>query len=209
MYTYIAVEGNIGAGKTTLATKFAQEFGAELILERFIENPFLEKFYQSPAEYAFPLELSFLMERFGQLKPYAATKHFPEKVYIGDYFFDKCLVFARKNLPEDQYILYQQLHNALATQLPKPEIILFLYNKVETLQKNIAQRGREFEQNIPDEYLSAIEESYAQYFETVKDKPVIIADITNCDFVQDESKYKALKAVLQQKWPGGKSFIKI
>jgi deoxyadenosine/deoxycytidine kinase len=187
----------------------AEEFGAELIHERFIENPFLEKFYQSPAEYAFPLELSFLMERFTQLKPYADPKHFSEKVYIGDYFFDKCLVFARKNLPEDQYILYKQLHNALATQLPEPEIIVFLYNRVEALQQNIALRGRSFEQNIPNEYLTSIEESYAQYFETVTDKPVLILDITESNFVKDEAKYSDIKNLLYQNWPLGTTFIKI
>lgn len=209
MYLYIAIEGNIGAGKTTLSTKLAEELNAELILERFIENPFLEKFYQSPAEYAFPLELSFLMERFAQLKPYAEQKYFSGKVYMGDYFFDKCLVFARKNLPEDQFSLYKQLHSALATQLPKPQIILFLHNNVKALQKNIAQRGRDFEQNIPDEYLSSIEESYMQYFETVKDIPVLIADVTEGDFVRDEAKYQKLKEILTQKWPLGTSFLKI
>src|SRR5688500_10518663 len=98
-YNYIAIEGNIGAGKTTLATKLAEELKAELILERFIENPFLEKFYQNPAEYAFPLELSFLMDRFAQLKNYAEPKHFSGNIYMADYFFDKCLVFAKQNLP--------------------------------------------------------------------------------------------------------------
>src|SRR5688572_19180385 len=137
-YNYIAIEGNIGAGKTTLATRLALEFNAELILERFIENPFLEKFYENPAENAFPLELSFLMDRFSQLRNYAEPKHFSGRPYMADYFFNKCLVFAKQNLPADQFELYSKLHEALIIQLPKPGIILFLYNKVENLQKNIA-----------------------------------------------------------------------
>lgn len=155
-YSYIAIEGNIGAGKTSFANMLARDLSTGLILETFSENVFLEKFYKDPEHYAFPVEMGFLKDRYVQIR-----KHFSHKqnnITVSDYAFDKCLVFASVNLPEAELKLFTELHHILAEQLPKPDIILYLHNQVADLQINITKRGRPYELDI-EEYYGFVESS--------------------------------------------------
>ena len=162
MYEFIAVEGNIGSGKTTLAKKMALDYNANLILESFARNPFLPKFYKDPNKYAFPLELFFMAERYQQLNKQNKDL-FSEKI-ISDYFFGKSQLFAKNNLTNDEFSLFNRLFNIMFSSLRKPDIVVYLYANIHRLQLNIKKRGREFEQSITDNYLKDIQSTYLDYF---------------------------------------------
>src|SRR5687767_6566069 len=152
-YSFITIEGNIGAGKTTLAHLLSKHYNARLILEEFADNPFLPKFYENPAQYAFPLELFFMAERYKQQKELLQQKDMFHSVTISDYLFTKCLLFAKVTLPTDEFRLYQRLFEIINQQVMKPDILIYLHSPVTRLQANIRKRNRSYEQNIPDEYL--------------------------------------------------------
>jgi deoxyadenosine/deoxycytidine kinase len=152
-YKYITIEGNIGAGKTTLAQMLQKELGANLILEQFADNPFLPKFYADKDKYSFPLELSFLAERFKQLKEMLNTRDLFNQFTVSDYLFIKSKLFAKVNLQEDEYKLYETIFDIIYLNLPKPDLIIYLHAPLSKLKSNIKLRGREYEQNIEDEYL--------------------------------------------------------
>src|SRR2546430_2102421 len=156
-YNFIIVEGNIGAGKTTLAHLLSKHFNARLVLEQFADNPFLPKFYENPQQYAFPLELFFMAERFKQLKELIQQQDLFQTVTISDYLFTKCLLFAKINLPDDEFRLYQSLFEIIHQQLVRPDILIYLHSPVNKLQQNIKKRNRPYEQRIPDEYLFNIQ----------------------------------------------------
>ena len=149
-YHFITIEGNIGAGKTTLAHLLSKHYNARLILEAFADNPFLPKFYENPAQFAFPLELFFMAERYKQLKELVHTKDLFHSITISDYLFTKCLLFAKVNLPEEEFRLYQSLFDIIHQQLVKPDILIYLHAPVQKLQVNIRKRNRPYEQSIPD-----------------------------------------------------------
>src|SRR6202451_4000521 len=136
-YNFITIEGNIGAGKTTLAHLLAKHFNARLILEQFADNPFLAKFYENPQQFAFPLELFFMAERYKQLKELVHTKDMFQSITVSDYLFTKCLLFAKVNLPDEEFLLYQKLFDIIYQQLVQPDIIIYLHASVSKLQKNI------------------------------------------------------------------------
>lgn len=184
-YHFITVEGNIGSGKTTLAKRLAEKLNARLILEEFADNPFLSKFYQNPEQYAFPVELFFMAERFKQLENVLQTRDLFHQITVSDYFFTKCLLFARANLPEDEFTLYQKLFDVMSPQLISPDIILYLNCPVEKLQENIKKRGRPFEQDISNEYLYKIQRTYASYFKQHDTKRIMI-DASNADFLSND-----------------------
>ena len=181
-YNFITIEGNIGAGKTTLAHLLARHYNARLILEQFADNPFLPKFYENPAQYAFPLELFFMAERYKQLKELVQIGDLFQTITISDYLFNKCLLFARVNLPEQEYKLYQKLFEILSTQLVQPELLIYLHAPVSKLQANIRKRNRSYEQAIPDEYLLNIQETYTQYIRQHKIRTIFV-DVSNADFL--------------------------
>src|SRR5688572_2915473 len=162
-YHFITIEGNIGAGKTTLAHLLAKHFNARLILEEFAENPFLTKFYENPQQYAFPVELFFMAERYKQLKELIQTRDMFQSVTITDYLFTKCLLFAKVNLPEAEFRLYQKLFEIVHQQLVQPDLLIYLHAPVNRLQQNIKKRNRPYEQGISDEYLFNIQETYTHY----------------------------------------------
>ena len=191
-YHFITIEGNIGAGKTTLAHLLARHYDARLILEQFADNPFLPKFYQNPAQYAFPLELFFMAERYKQLKELVHTGDLFQTITISDYLFTKCLLFARVNLPEQEYKLYQNLFEIMSTQLVQPELLIYLHAPVSKLQTNIRKRNRSYEQAIPDEYLLNIQETYTQYIRQYNIRTIFV-DVSNADFLGNE---KHLQVVL-------------
>lgn len=184
-YHYIAIEGNIGAGKTTLAQKLAQHYNAGLILEQFADNPFLPKFYQDKERYAFPLELSFLAERYNQLKDTLLSPELFQQGVIADYTITKSQLFAHTNLNDDEYHLFQRVAGIIKTSLPKPDLLIYLQAPVSKLQQRIRQRGRSYEQNIADSYLESISEAYQQYIEE-DDLKTLIIDITTTDFDQED-----------------------
>ena len=203
LYNYIAVEGNIGAGKTTLASMIAEQFNGKLILEQFDDNPFLAKFYENQERYAFPLELSFLAERFQQLKTELASQELFRDFTISDYFLNKSVIFARKTLNEDEYQLFFRLFNIMNANLPRPDLLVHLYVDVNRLQNNIRKRGRSFEQKIPDEYLKNIQSSYFDYLKQQKHIRILLLDINALDFVENERDYNLIVDCISKDYPVG------
>ena len=191
-YHFIAIEGNIGAGKTTLTHLLAKKLDARIILEEFADNPFLPKFYQDPKQYAFPLELFFMAERYKQLKEMINTTDLFHTVTVSDYIFTKCLLFAKVNLLDEEFRLYQKLFDILYQQLSFPDVLIYLHAPVSKLQQNIKKRKREYEQNIPDEYLFNLQETYTNYIKQHNIKTIFI-DVSNADFLGNE---KHLQVVL-------------
>jgi deoxyadenosine/deoxycytidine kinase len=195
-YNYIVIEGNIGAGKTTLATRISEQFNGHLILEHFADNPFLPKFYSEPEKYSFPLELSFLASRYKQLKEELEPRDLFKAFSIADYYFMKSLVFAASTLTGDEYNLYRQIFYIIYGSLPKPDLFIYLHVSPEKLIRNIEKRGRSYEQNITPEYLQKIQESYFSFFRQNPDNKYLIIDVNNVDFVADESQYSRLTDII-------------
>lgn len=202
-YSYIAIEGNIGAGKTSLATKIANDLNGRLILEQFDDNPFLAKFYDNPERYAFPLELSFLAERYQQLRTELANQELFHDFTISDYFLNKSVIFARKTLNEDEYQLFFKLFNIMNANLPKPQLLVHLYVNTKRLQSNIQLRGRSYEQKIQDEYLEKIQSSYFEYLKQQSKLRILVLDINALDFVKNASDYKIIIDAMNLQYPHG------
>ena len=186
-YKYIVVEGNIGSGKTTLANMISKNYDRELILEEFADNTFLPQFYNQPDRYAFPLELSFLAERYNQLKKKLAQ--LPEQRFVSDYLFEKSLLFAKVNLKEEEFDLYQKFYDLLVNDIPKPDLIIYLDKDISNLQANIEKRGRAFEKDISDKYLQQIHDGYTQIFQN-PNLNVIKIESDELDFVKNEMHFK-------------------
>lgn len=202
-YNYIVIEGCIGAGKTTLTKMLAEDYNAELILERFADNPFLPKFYKDPVHYAFPVEMTFLMDRYQQLKGLLSERDLFKDFVIGDYFIDKCTIFSKNNLLPDEYNLFKNVFDTIASFLPKPDLIMYLYNDTDHLLKNIAKRGRQYEQDITADYLAEIQDHYLTYFRQNTDIPVLLIETSQLDFVENRSDYLRLKKLIEQEYPTG------
>ncbi len=188
-YNFIAIEGNIGAGKTTFATKFAQDLNAKLVLERFEENAFLPKFYEDPKRYAFPLEMSFLADRYQQLTDDLAQYDLFKTSVISDYFVFKSLIFSKVTLSDEEYALYRKIFNFMYKDLVKPDLYIYLYQNVDRLLQNIKKRGRSYEQSIKADYLEQIHEGYMNFIKTQKDLNILILDISDIDFVKNPEYY--------------------
>ncbi len=182
---FITIEGNIGAGKTTLAHLLSRKLNARLILEEFADNPFLAKFYENPKQYAFPLELFFMAERFKQMKSMVQKTDMFHSITVSDYLFTKCLLFAKVNLPEEEFRLYQKLFDIMQQQILFPDILIYLHAPVHQLQRNIKKRNREYEQKIPDDYLFNIQQTYTGYIKHHNIKTIFI-DASNADFLDNE-----------------------
>ncbi len=208
-YNFIAIEGNIGAGKTSLAKMIAKDRNAKLILERFEDNSFLPKFYEQPDQYAFPLEMSFLADRYNQLKENLFQVELFSSFILSDYFIDKSLIFSRKTLKEDEYALYSRLFKIITYSLPKPELLVYLYLRPEHLKANILKRAREYEKNIELSYLDNIQKSYFEHFKTLKSTRVLIIDTAEIDFVNNETDYKKVISVVFQDYPLGITRVSI
>ena len=202
-YKFIAIEGNIGVGKTTLATMLAQHFKAKLILEEFADNPFLPKFYKDPKKFAFPLELSFLAERYQQLKDDISKQDLFNPLVISDYIFQKCLIFAKVNLPEAEFELFSKLFSIITPLLPKPDLLVYLYLEEEDLKINIAKRGRGYEEKIEKQYLTNIHNGYFDFFRSLADNRVLIIDITAADFVGNSKDFNAILNLLNLDYEKG------
>jgi len=205
-YNFITIEGNIGAGKTTLANLLSEKLNARLVLEEFAENPFLPKFYQNPEQHAFPLELFFLAERYKQLKDLLATRDIFQKITISDYLFTKCLLFAKVNLQSEEFRLFQKLFDIINPQIIQPDLLIYLHSPVSKLQQNIKKRNRSFEQGISDDYLFSIQENYTQYIKQHNIKTVFV-DVTRADFINNESHLKAILDILENNYENGQHYI--
>ena len=201
-YNFIAIEGNIGCGKTSLASKIASDFNSELILESFSDNPFLPKFYKDPEKYSFSLELFFMSERYHQLKDKISSDLFFNNK-ISDYFFMKSRIFAKTNLQRDELLLFEKLFDIMLASLPAPDLLVYLHSDIKRLQSNIRKRGRDYEQNIKDSYLESIQEDYFDYLKKQNKSAVLIIDVTNVDFVNDLNTYSEVKKLISKKYAIG------
>jgi 2-amino-4-hydroxy-6-hydroxymethyldihydropteridine diphosphokinase len=198
-FNYIAIEGNIGAGKTTLVGKIAEDFNAKTVLERFADNPFLPKFYKDQNRYAFPLEMSFLADRYQQISDDLAQFDLFKDFIVADYHIFKSLIFAKVTLAEDEYRLYKTLFDIIYKEMPKPDLYIYLYQNTERLLQNIKRRGRSYEQEIPAEYLEKINNGYLDYIKTQKDLNALIVDVSERDFVKNQEDYVFILNEIQKK----------
>ena len=198
-FNYIDIEGNIGAGKTTLTNKLAEDFNAKTVLERFADNPFLPKFYEDQSRYAFPLEMSFLADRYQQITDDLAQFDLFKDFIVADYHIFKSLIFAKVTLAEDEFRLYKTMFDIIYKEMPKPDLYIYLYQSTERLLKNIKERGRSYEQEIPAEYLDKINNGYLDYIKSQQDLNVLIIDVTNRDFVSHQDDYVFILEEIQKK----------
>ena len=192
-YNYFVIEGNIGAGKTSLVTRLGEELKAKIILERFADNPFLPKFYSDPDRYSFPVELSFLADRYHQLKEELSTRNIFSSLIIADYYFSKSLIFASNTLKQDEYNLYRQIYNIIHRHFPLPDLYIYLHLPVDRLLSHIRKRDRDYEQTITAEYLMKLQTKYFEYFKVQRDMKILIIDISNIDFVNNLNDYLIIR----------------
>lgn len=205
-YNFITIEGNIGAGKTTLAHMLSKHYNARLILEEFADNPFLPKFYENPGQYAFPLELFFMAERYKQQKEFLQQKDMFQTLTVSDYLFTKCLLFAKVTLPDDEFRLYQRLFEIINQQLIQPDLLIYLHAPVSKLQANIKKRNRSYEQKIPDDYLFNIQETYTHYIKQHNIKTLFI-DATHADFLGNEKHLRVVFEALDMDYEQGQHYL--
>ena len=207
-YTFISIEGNIGAGKTTLANLLAERLNAWLILEEFADNPFLAKFYDNPAQYAFSVELFFMAERYKQQKDLVSQQDMFRTLTISDYLFTKCLLFAKVNLPDDEFRLYQRLFDTMHHQMMQPELLIYLHAPVSKLQENIKKRNRPYEQNIQNDYLYNIQQTYTHYIKQHNTKTLIV-DTSDADFIGNPKHLDTILDALEKEYEDGQHFISL
>ena len=191
-FNFLTIEGNIGSGKTSLSKKIASDFNAKLILEEFADNPFLPKFYNNPKSNAFPLELFFMAERFNQLSGEKSSSDLFSEFTISDYSFFKSRLFAQNNLGQDEINLFNRLYKIMFSTVKKPDLLIYLHADIQRLQENIKNRGREYEQNISNEYLNQIEKKYFDYLKKQNDFPVLMLDISKVNFIEDDKIYNQI-----------------
>ena len=201
-FNYIAIEGNIGAGKTTLTNKLAEDFNAKSVLERFADNPFLPKFYEDQNRYAFPLEMSFLADRYQQISDDLAQFDLFKDFIVADYHIFKSLIFAKVTLAEDEFRLYKTMFDIIYKEMPKPDLYIYLYQTTERLLENIKERGRSYEQEIPVEYLEKINNGYLDYIKSQTNLNILIIDVTNRDFQNNQEDYVYILNEIQNKISG-------
>ena len=200
---YIAIEGNIGAGKTTLANRMAEDLNAKTVLERFADNPFLPKFYDDQTRYAFPLEMSFLADRYQQISDDLAQFDLFREFIIADYHIFKSLIFAKVTLSADEYRLYRKLFDIIYREIPKPDLYIYLYQNSDKLLDNIKRRGRSYEQDITPEYLEKINQGYLDFVKSQSNLNVLIIDVSERDFVENQEDYVFILDQVEQKLRSG------
>ncbi|MGB1207389.1 MAG: deoxynucleoside kinase [Chitinophagales bacterium] len=208
-YQLVAIEGNIGAGSTSLSTMLSRQCDAKLVLEEYVENPFLPKFYVEPERYAFHTEVYFLLDRCKQLKKVQQSLNSDEKLHISDYLFDKSLLYAKVNLSETEYLLFEKMFHEMISFLPKPELIVYLHTTAPQLLKKIQQRGRTFEQEMECAYLQSVEDEYFEYFKTQQDVPILIIHNDNIDFVNNTAHYEQICDWLEKSYEIGVHHLKL
>ncbi|MDQ3141891.1 MAG: deoxynucleoside kinase [Bacteroidota bacterium] len=208
-YNYICLEGNIGAGKTTLAEKLAKDLPCKLVLEGFADNPFLEYFYKDPVRFSFTVELFFLTERHKQLQQALANKELFSEFTLADYSLIKSMLFARNNLIPEEYKLFQKIFQTLSANIPKPDLIVYLHRSVEKIQEHIIARDRPFESQIHNTYLEQIQNVYFDFFKNQTQIPVLILDAENLDFINNENHYREVIHILGNQYQPGLHHIRV
>jgi deoxyadenosine/deoxycytidine kinase len=188
---YIAVEGVIGAGKTTLARMVSERVNARLVLEQFEENPFLERFYEDPDHYAFQTQIFFLLSRYRQQQDLFQVDLF-HNALVTDYIFEKDKIFAYLNLQDDELRLYETLVSSIEKNIPTPDLVVYLQSNVERLLSNIKTRGRKYEENMSEEYIKDLNEAYNYFFFRYKNAPLLIVNSTELDFVNNKDDFEEL-----------------
>jgi 2-amino-4-hydroxy-6-hydroxymethyldihydropteridine diphosphokinase len=189
---FVAIEGNIGAGKTTLANKISEDYNAKLVLERFADNPFLPKFYKDQNRYAFPLEMSFLADRYQQYTDDTTQFDLFKKFMISDYDIYKSLIFAKITLQSDEFVLYRKVFTFMYQEVKKPQLYVYLYQTTERLLENIKKRGRDYEQQIAPDYLEKINRGYFDFIKSYPEQNNLIIDVTDLDFVNSPKDYDSI-----------------
>lgn len=208
-YQNITIEGNIGAGKTSLATMISKDFNGKLILEQFADNPFLPLFYKKPRQYAFPLELFFLAERYQQLNDIAGSKELFTSFTITDYLFAKSYLFASINLIEEEFKLFKRLSQIIQSSLPEPELLVYLHSPVPVILENIAKRARPYEKDISAAYLTKIQQVYFDYFKSQPDQRILILDVSKINFVENKKDYDRIVSLLNEEYPKGMTRLEL
>lgn len=202
-HKFIVIEGNIGAGKTTLSQLVARDYGCRLILEQFSDNPFLPLFYDNPERYAFSVELFFMTERHKQLQDELKQTNLFQQGVVADYFFVKTLLFAKNNLSEEEYRLFQRLFHILNAHFPKPDLLVYLHRPVEALLANIQRRGRSFESDISPGYLTHIQQAYLDFFRGEPSFPILLVELNDLDFSASPEVYQNIVALFHKEYPNG------
>lgn len=200
--SYIVIEGNIGAGKTSLCQRLAADFNMRLLLEAFADNPFLPNFYEQPKRFAFPVELFFMAERHKQLQELLGQGDLFQQGLVADYMFSKTLLFAQQNLEGHEWRLFQRLFQTLNQQLPAPQLLVYLHRPIAVLQAHIRKRQRSYEQNISDAYLEKVQQAYLQFFKH-SDLPILLIELGAADFLEEKGAYEAILDLLQQPYSVG------
>ena len=208
-YRFIAIEGNIGSGKTTLCQKLASRYGCDLVLEQFTDNPFLPFFYENPERYAFPVELFFMTERHKQLQEYFAAPDLFSKFTVADYFFLKTSLFARNNLSETEFRLFQRLFQVLNASFPKPDLLVFLHRPVDVLLEQIEKRGRSMEKYITEAYLEKLQNAYFDFFKNQNELTVLVVELGRADYVHSPEIFDAFCTLLTQSYPVGLTLVNL
>ena len=193
---FLVIEGNIGAGKSTLSQMIAKDYNAKLVLEQFADNPFLPKFYKDKERYSFPLELSFLADRYYQIKKEVLNLDLFHSLMVADYYFAKTAIFAENTLKKDEYRLFRQIFDIIFESMPKPDLYVYLHSDVNRLMKNIKIRGRDYEQNMDPAYLEKISDGYFRFFKQITTFPILVVDINAIDFVKNPEHYQRLKSAI-------------
>jgi deoxyguanosine kinase len=208
-YPFIAIEGNIGSGKTTFCHKMAEHFECNIILEQFTDNPFLPFFYQQPERYAFPVELFFMTERHKQLQEHFASPNLFQQSVASDYFFVKTLLFAKNNLNDEEFRLFQRLFGVLNSTFPKPDLLVYLHRPIDALLRQIRQRGRDMEQNIAPEYLEEIQNAYLEFFKSENSLPILVIELGDLDFQRNQKVMNAIVALVNKAYPNGLNLARL
>ena len=195
-YNYVAIEGNIGSGKTSLSNLMSDEFNAKIVLERFADNPFLPKFYEDQERFAFPLEMSFLADRYQQLTDDLAQFDLFKNFIVSDYYIFKSLIFAQVTLQKEEYALYRKMFDIMYKEISKPDLYIYLYQNTDRLLENIKKRGRIYEQNIEASYLQKIHVGYINFIKTEQDLNTLIIDVSELDFVNNHKDYREVLKII-------------
>ena len=208
-YQYISIEGNIGSGKTSLSKKLNATMPSKLILEQFADNLFLPFFYQDPERYAFPVEIFFMTERQKQLQNQLINRDLFLDLSIADYFFPKTLIFAKNNLNQEEYKLFHKLFHILQSNMPNPDLLIYIHRSPDKLLQNIRKRGRSYEQGIDKSYLKSIQDSYFDFFSIESDFPVLIVEAEELDFLDNDRHYREIINLFTKKFNPGVTYISI
>jgi deoxyguanosine kinase len=207
---FLVIEGNIGAGKTTLAQMVADKYNAQPVFEQFAENPFLAGFYQNPKQYAYVLEMSFMAERYSQMRKELQNRDLFKSFVVSDYYFMKSLIFAGVTLSNDEYNLYRKFFDIVYDRLPKPDLYIYLHKSTTLLRQNIQKRGRSYEKSIDENYLKKISDAYFLYFKQQTEFPVLLIDTNHVDFLNNGRDFEKLcELIFMQRYPVGTTSVVI